>query len=336
MKDLLCCFACVLALATCKTTTDPATGVVTSPTNNTPVNTAPVATTTAPTEATSLTYVGYTANDVAMDTTIFGQPVAIGELSDASLVEASGLAVSRTNPGYFWTEEDSGNPNQIQLLSREGKVMARFIIDGAENRDWEDMTIGPGPVPNQTYLYVADIGDNKLRYPEKVVYRFPEPVLNSATTPYTATITGAEILRFTLPDGAKNAESILLDPKSRDLYILTKEAYSTLYLATYPQSTTSVTLMTRQVTMPFDRVTSAGISPNGSEILVRTYGQLFYYVHKGDESVLDALKRKPVRVPLANENQGEAVGWATDGSAYYTTSEKTDATFPKLYRYRRK
>lgn len=310
--------------------------MATSPASTTPVASTPVASTNVPTEAASLTYVPYTANDVAMDTTVFGQPEAVGELSDASLVEASGLAASRNNPGYFWTEEDSGNPNQIQLLDRDGKVVARFIVDGSENRDWEDMTIGPGPVPNQTYLYVADIGDNKLRYPEKVIYRFPEPVLNSATTPYTATITGAEVLRFTLPDGAKNAESVLLDPKSRDLYILTKEAYSTLYLATYPQSTTSVTPMTRQVTMPFDRVTSAAMSHNGHEILVRTYGQLFYYVHKGDESVSEALKRKPVRAPLANESQGEAVAWSTDGSAYYTTSEKTDATSPKLYRYKRK
>ena len=297
------------------------------------MSTTGAATTTV---ASSLTFVSYTANDTNLDTTLFSQPEAIGSLVDASLVEASGLAVSRNNPGYFWTEEDSGNPNQIQLLSRDGKVVARFIIDGAENRDWEDMTIGPGPVPNQTYLYVADIGDNKLRYPEKVVYRFPEPVLTSATTPYTATLSGADVLRFTLPDGAKNAESILLDPKSIDLYILSKEAYSTLYQATYPQSTTSVTQMKRQVTMPFDLVTSAALSHNGSELLVRTYGQLFYYTRKGDESVADALKRKPLRIPLANENQGEAVAWAPDASAYYTTSEKTDATAPKLYRYRRK
>ena len=284
----------------------------------------------------SLTYVGYSVNDVVMDTTLFRQPEAIGELADPTLTEASGLAASRVNAGYFWTEEDSGNPNQIQLLRGDGKVMARFIIDGAENRDWEDMTVGPGPVPGQAYVYVADIGDNKLRYPEKVIYRFPEPVLTSATPPYTATITKADVLRCTLPDGAKNAEAFLIDPTSLDLYILSKEAYSTLYRATYPQSTTQTTVMQRLVTLPFDRVTSAAMSRDGGEILVRTYGQLFYYIRKGSESVADALKKKPLRVPLANENQGEAVAWATDGSAYYTTSEKTDATVPKLYRYRRK
>lgn len=275
-------------------------------------------------------------SDVAIDTTLFRQPEAIGELADPTLTEALGLAASRVNRGYFWTEEDSGNPNQIQLLSRDGKVMARFIIDGAENRDWEDMTVGPGPVSGQAYVYVADIGDNKLRYPEKVVYRFPEPVLNPAATPYTATITKADVLRFTLPDGVKNAEAFLIDPTSLDLYMLSKEAHSTLYRATYPQSPTQTTVMQQLVTMPFDRVTSAAISPNGREVLIRTYGQLFYYPRPTGESINNTLKRTPKRLPLANENQGEAVAWATDGSAYYTTSEKTDATIPKLYRYQRK
>ena len=316
----------LLAMASCQQPTETTTPVVTPPGTTT-------ATTVA---ASSLTYVSYSVSDVATETTLFRQPEAIGELADPTLAETSGLAASRNNMGCFWTEEDSGNPNQIQLLRRDGKVIARFIIDGAENRDWEDMAVGPGPVAGQAYVYVADIGDNKLRYPEKVVYRFPEPVLNLATTPYTATITKAEALRFTLPDGAKNAEAFLIDPTSLDLYILSKEAYSTLYRATYPQSTTQATVMHHLVTIPFDRVTSAAISPDGREVLIRTYGQLFYFARQIGESINNTLKRTPKRWPLANENQGEAVAWATDSSAYYTTSEKTDATIPKLYRYQRK
>ena len=53
-------------------------------------------------------------------------------------------------------------------------------IDGARCRDWEDIAIGPGPDPNQHYLYIGDIGDNRGEYREIVVYRVPEPRVGAA------------------------------------------------------------------------------------------------------------------------------------------------------------
>ena len=307
---------------------------------------SPVASTTATTPATSTTtavvtvdtlpWVSYTTNDTQVDTSRFAQPRQVGTMTDPGLIESSGLAPSRRNPGYLWTEEDSGNPNEIQLLSQAGTLVARFTIDGAANRDWEDMAVGPGPVAGETYIYLADIGDNKLRYPEKIIYRFPEPGITGQILPYTGHVTNAETIRLTLPDGPQNAEAILVDPVTKDLFILSKSDRSELYRATYPQSLSQSTLMTRQLVMPFDKVTSAGISPDNREILIRTYGQLFYYPRQSGESVVDALKRTPKRIPLANEPQGEAVGWAIDGSGYYTTSEKPDANPQAIYWYRRK
>lgn len=290
--------------------------------------------TTAPSD--SLPWVNYSTNDIVSDTTLFDQPKQLGKLTDPGLVEASGLAPSRRNPGFLWTEEDSGNPNQIQLVRPDGSVAARFTINGATNRDWEDIAVGPGPVAGETYVYLAEIGDNKRRYPEKIIYRFPEPAISGQTLPYTGTITKADVIRLALPDGPQNAEAILIDPTTKDLYILSKGDESELYQAKFPQSLTQTIMMTRLLVMPFDKVTSAGISPDNREILIRTYDQLFYYPRRAGESVADALKRAPRLIPLASEPQGEAVGWAIDGSGYYTTSENPDASLQAIYWYKRK
>jgi hypothetical protein len=286
--------------------------------------------------ADSLIRVNYSLSNVPKDTTLFAQPQPVGTLADPGLDEASGLVASRRNPGYLWTEEDSGNPNQIQLLNSDGHVVARFTLDGTTNHDWEDMAVGPGPVPNETYLYIAEIGDNDFLHPEKIIYRFPEPALSGQSLPYNGHVKVIDTIRLRLPDGPRNAEAMLLDPITKDLFILSKGENSALYRAAFPQSTTQPTTMTRQLVMPFSKVTSANVSPNGREILIRTYNQLFYYKRQPDETITGALKRSPRLLPLADEPQGEAVGWALNGSGYYTTSEQTLTTSQVIYFYRRR
>lgn len=284
----------------------------------------------------SLTRVSYTVQDIAMDTTLFARPERIGELADDRLSESSGIAPSQANPGYLWTEEDSGNPNEIQLINQRGDVVGQCTLAGTTNRDWEDIAVGPGPLPGRPYVYVAEIGDNYLRHPIKTIYRFLEPTVKRGKTPVSETISTIDSIRLTLPGGPKNAEAILLDPATLDLYVLSKENNSTLYKASYPQSLTTPTVMQPLLIIPFGNVTSAAISPDGTAILIRTYHQLYHYSRQPGESIVDALKRPPHQVPLAEEPQGEAIGWATDGSGFYTTSERPFFFSQPLYFYRRR
>ena len=280
--------------------------------------------------------VSYSSNQFKSDTTLFMQPQWLGKLTDESTVEASGIAPSQTNSGCLWTEEDSGNPNQIQLLNQDGTVVARFILDGLTNNDWEDIAVGPGPVPGQSYVYLAEIGDNQFQYPQKIIYRFPEPDISGQALPVEKHISAIDVIRLQLPEGPQNAEAILVDPITKDLFILSKDDVTTVYRAGFPQSTTKVSLMTPVLVLPFEKVTSAAVSADGSEVLIRTYERLYYYTRRRGESITDALKREPKILPMAYEPQGEAVGWAIDGSGYYTTSEKTFSTTQVLYFYQRK
>ena len=222
----------------------------------------------------------------------------------------------------MYTHEDSGNLNEIYLTNIKGDDLGKIVLDGIPNRDWEDLACGPGPENSKSYLYVGEIGDNNSAYPTISIYRFPEPEL-AAASPQTVVHIAPEVLKFSYPKGAVNTESLMLDPLSKDLYIMTKQvAQSNLFVARYPQSNSTNTKLTQLATFPFDLLTSADISPDGSEILVRTTGQIWYWKKLPNETVLDAMLRKPLDAPyFRNEHQGEAICFAADGSGFFTISE---------------
>jgi hypothetical protein len=104
---------------------------------------------------------------------------------------------------------------------------------------------------------------------------------------------------------------------------MTKQvAHSMLFVAKYPQSTSSTTKLIQLASLPFDLLTAADISPDGSEILVRNTGQIWYWKRQTNETVLNAMLRKPMDAPyFRNEHQGEAICFAADGAGFFTVSE---------------
>ncbi|WP_338875243.1 hypothetical protein WBJ53_06425 [Spirosoma sp. SC4-14] len=284
----------------------------------------------------SVPRVAYAFHELTNDTTLFAQPQSLGVLTNPILFEVSGLVASRLNPGYLWVEEDSGNPNEIQLVNPAGQVVARFEIEGATNYDWEDIAIGTGPSAGVPYIYLADIGHNKVRFADKVIYRFPEPSLAGMRLPVDGQITDVETIRLQLPDKAQNAEAMLVDSTANELFILSKGDDSVVYKASCPKSRTQAITMSRLFVLPFKDVTSAALSPDGREILVRTYEKLFYYNRRDGETIAETLKRPPCMVPVAKEQQGEAVGWEPNGDGYFTTSEELDGHPQVIFYYPRK
>ena len=255
-------------------------------------------------------------------TNLFESVPSVTILKRQDLPELSGLESSRTNPDLLYTVEDSGNLNEIYLTNSKGENLGKIVLDGISNRDWEDLASGPGPENSKNYLYVGEIGDNDWVYPGIIVYRFPEPAL-TATSPQMYVHVVPDALKFTYPKSAVNAESLFLDPWTKDLYILTKEVgESNLFVARYPQSTTVVTKLIQLASFPFDHLTSADISADGTEILVRNNSQIWYWKRMPNESVLNTLLRVPLEAPyFNNERQGEAICFAADGTGYFTVSE---------------
>lgn len=277
-----------------------------------------------------------------------------GIMDNPQLDEASGLVASRKNIGYLWTHNDSGDENRIFLIDSYGKGKREFKLQGAENRDWEDMGI-VSETDGSTTLYLADFGDNNANYFSYALYWCKEPVVD-ANTPLANTISQVSKLTFTLSDGPRDMECLLIDQKTKDIFIISKRENNKRL---YKISAASVVaggavkaefvreldfskplgMDARFVTAAY--ITGGSISPDNSEILVKNYFEVYYWKRKTGESISDALSRAPKTVPYKMEAQGEGIAFAADGNGYYTISEldrSGTAPFPpvRLYFYKKK
>jgi hypothetical protein len=240
--------------------------------------------------------------------------------------ELSGIASSVVNPGVLYVHEDDAGTNTIALTNAKGDDLGKLILDNVSARDPEDISVGPGPEAGKTYVYLADIGDNNAVRKTVTIYRFAEPVLKDLSGSSAIHIQAIDKIELAYPKGAVNAETLLIDPVTKDLFIASKEtSRSTIYTAPYPQSTTSTTTLKSVVKTNFDLPTSGDISPDGSEILLRNKGQIWYWKRSAGQTVAQTILTAPQTAPYAgNEHQGEGICFMYDASGYFTDTEIKD------------
>jgi hypothetical protein len=261
-------------------------------------------------------------------------PVTLATLSERAVRESSGVVASRRSPGLFWTHNDSGDGPFVYAFDREGRSRGTFRVAGAQARDWEDIAAGPGPAQGETYLYVGDIGDNDRDREFVVVYRFPEP--GAAPPPADADgaqpreTAPAEAIRLRYPDGAHNAEALLVHPRTGDLYVVTKTADSAgVYKLAAPFDASKVNTLARVAVLKGPDffgalVTGGDVSPDGTRVALCDYAQGYELtLPAGAKGFDDVWTQKPSAVPLGFRLQGEAVCYRLDGAALLATSEKT-------------
>jgi hypothetical protein len=227
------------------------------------------------------------------------------------VAEASGLAISRRVPGRLWAHNDSGQPVLFALDSR-GAVAGQVRVSGASVEDWE--AIAAGPCGTGSCLYIGDIGDNEAGRQNITVYRVPEPETASGTAAVSA------VLRATYPDGAHDAEALLVDPDGR-LYIVTKGDTGPLGVYRFPaqlQDGTTMRLERVGTGAPKpdadSRITDGTISADGRWVVLRSKSALAF--HRASE--LFGGKWSPaatVNVTSLREPQGEGVAFG-DGMVF--------------------
>ena len=126
----------------------------------------------------------------------FSNRVDLGVIEQPELVEASGLVESRKNAHVLWSHNDRNHLNRLFAFNTAGKHLGIYWINGVDNRDWEDMAIGPGPQPGVDYLYIGDVGDNDSVHDFKYIYRVPEPVVDFNQEPVETTIIDVDTIIF--------------------------------------------------------------------------------------------------------------------------------------------
>ena len=273
----------------------------------------------------------------------FSQAQDLGVIENKVINEASGIVASYRNKGLLWTHNDSGDANRIFSMDTNGKGTREFYLEGANNRDWE--AIGMANFPEGSFIYVGEVGDNNATYSDCAIYRVPEPEI-TANTPKTNALKNVQKISYKYSDGPRDAETILIDQVSKDIYIISKrELTKRLYRLAYPQSytLTNTAEFVRELTT-FSTgsgqqlfLTDGNVSVDNQEIIIKNYFQIFHWRRASNESIPNALKRNPTILPYGIEPQGEGVCFAQDGSGYYTISEEGPNRLPvKLYSYKRK
>ncbi|MCP4304069.1 MAG: hypothetical protein GY788_04140 [bacterium] len=252
----------------------------------------------------------------------YGDPEVLGTVASAAITETSGIAVSRMHPETVWLHNDSGGGAVVYASTFAGADIGAFEID-APAFDWEDMAIGPSPEPGSDYLYLGDIGDN-LHFRSAVsVYRILEP------TPDTAGGTVTDVVRFDLayPDPGYDSESLLVDPVTGDLLIVTKPSGgdpALIFRAPASQLREGTTIDLVPVgSFPLESgtfVTSADIDGTGNVIVFRGYNEVWLW-ERQDLEFAATFAAEPCRTPSTAEVQGEAIAFLPDRYSYITISE---------------
>jgi hypothetical protein len=233
-----------------------------------------------------------------------GAEVAL-RLEDPRILESSGLALSRRHPAVLWTHNDSGGGPQLYAVGSDGRTLATLTLAGVEARDWEAMAGGRDD-RGRPALFVGDIGDNQDLWPEVAVYRVAEPArLRDATVPATR-------YRLRYADGPRNAEALLVDPRSNRLYVATKEPDGGgLYRAPARLRPDQVNLLHRVARVP-PLVTDGAFAPDGRGYVLRDYQGAYVYTAPG---------HRVGAVPLPPQYQGESLAVTADGRAVLAGSE---------------
>ncbi len=247
----------------------------------------------------------------------------VGTVQHGSINEASGIVASRSNLNVLWVHNDSGDSARVFAMDTEGNHLGIYNIADSTATDWEDIAIGPGLTPGQDYLYIGDIGDNSAARTNGVkVYRVQEPTVDIAQDPVNEWLYGTETITLHYPDGPRDAEVLMVDPATGDIYIVSKRTdNSRVYRAAYPQ--TSGMTMEYICELPCGWTTGGDISPLSDEIIVRGYSNAYLWPVPQGGDIPDAFDEDPCDIPLISEPQGEAIGFDAFGFGYFTVSEYT-------------
>jgi len=249
-----------------------------------------------------------------------------GEFQSDRLNESSGVATSLSQPGIFWTHNDSGDRARIYATNLAGTVLGRFRVRGADARDWEDIAIGPclGDENDSHCLYIADTGDNSGSRRRGTIYIVPEPVVPAAAVDGEIRTERAHELRVRYPDGPRDIEALAVTPEG-DVLLVTKGTRGPIMLYQVPSNKTDkesarATLVDTLPIRPARRfgnlVTAAAVSPSGRLLVVRTYTELHFFSLEDDGRWLR--KGQPCWIGL-RQPQGEAVDFVDEASVVLTS-----------------
>jgi len=260
----------------------------------------------------------------------------VAVLEDTRLKECSGLCCSLRTPEVFWTLNDSGDEPCVYAVDRAGKTRAKVRLPEAVNFDWEDIASGKDE-NGEPQLFIGDIGDNFRLRPTIQVYQITEPAVTAVGDAVDERLSSVpKVWRASYPDGKHNAESLLVHPLTRRIYILTKSEDGRSALYAFPETLQEDQVMTLEKIAALDfpavirlgkrpsdncLATAACFAPDGTRMAAATYSSLYEWELPSGMTLGQALKQPPSRLEPPLLRQLESVCYDSDSLTLWLTSE---------------
>jgi len=270
--------------------------------------------------------------------TAFAAGLRTGIIQGNFVKELSGIAASRLNIGGYWVHSD-GAIKEIYLIDSLGNHLATLPLSAATPTiDCED--IATGWLDGQAYIFLADIGDNNGQNDTHRIYRIPEPMMPNVPRPVALPVpTDMRVLTFGYPGGIRfNAESLLFDPMSKDILVVTKDATATVFVLQEADWAGAGTVTAQRVAeLPISKATAGDISSDGLEVLLKNKQEIFYWKLPRDSSVRAVLgENLPERTLYSPETQGEAICFNIGNIGFLTSTERANANEQPIFSYKLK
>lgn len=262
---------------------------------------------------------------------------ALGRVRHAALPELSGLAPSRRHPGRWWAINDSGNAASLVALDARLRVVQEVAVAGATNHDWEDLASFERD--GQSWLLIADVGDNLWLRSEVQLILVPEPA------PGVKQLSPARTLRLRYADGPRDCEAVAVDPL-RGRVLLADKGRRPVGLYEVALDSEDAVQVARRVAefpelvpTPAPRVQALGaqhgrgtptamdLSADGRRLVVLTYLSATLFERAVDQAWPAALARPRLSLRLPRDGGFEAMSFDAEGVSALLANERVPSRF---------
>lgn len=213
---------------------------------------------------------------------------------DPEVVESSGLVA---RDGLVVTVNDSGDTGRVFVVDGDGRTVGATAFADSPVDVEALAPAGPGEV------WVGDIGDNGAARASVSVSRVP--VGRGARSGAFPTY------ELVYADGPRDAETLLVDPGSGRLHVVSKEIFGgTVYAAPKVLRADRPNRL-EPVADAIPVATDGAFWPDGEHLVVRGYGRAVVYAWPSMRAVAD--------LDLPDQDQGEGIAVDEDGRVLVST-----------------